>query len=401
MESPVTEMVDAAPGDSPLHGAGGQVRVGILGAGQLGRMLGLAAVRMGLQVRFLDREQSGATDGIGETVLGDWDDPEVLGRFVEGCDVITTENEWAPAGAVESTLRALGEARCRMFPGSASLDLIADKGVQKQTLAAKNIPTAPFELVASQREAVDALARLGGAAMLKRRSGSYDGYGNFAAHTPEEAGAGWTALHGEDGLLLEAWVPFERELSVLVVRSSAGEIKTYPVTATEQRDHRCHATEVPAGCIPPVEERAMSIAREVVEGFDLVGVTAVELFLTADGALLVNEVAPRPHNTGHYTIEGCVTSQFENHLRAVLGLPLGATALRTPCAVMVNVLGHREGATDVRAIAHATSCPDAAIHLYGKRQVRPKRKMGHVTCLGTDLKTVRRLAEDAAERLKL
>jgi 5-(carboxyamino)imidazole ribonucleotide synthase len=237
--------------------------------------------------------------------------------------------------------------------------------------------------------------------MMKRRRGSYDGYGNFAAHTIDEAREGWTRLKGEDGLLLEAWVPFERELSVLAVRSSVGEVRTYPVTATEQRDHRCHATEAPSGCTPTIDAQATDIARKVVEAFDLVGVTAVELFLTEDGALLVNEVAPRPHNTGHYTIEGCVTSQFENHLRAVLGLRLGATSLRTPCAVMVNVLGYREGTADAHSILYATTSPDAAIHLYGKRQVRPKRKMGHVTCLGTDLKTVRRHAETTVKKLKL
>lgn len=401
MERPVTEMESSTQAHSPLHKGGEPVRVGILGAGQLGRMLGLAAVRMGMQVRFLDQTQSGATEGIGETMLGDWNDPELLARFVEGCDVITTENEWAPAGAVESALRGREETRCRMFPASASLDLIADKGTQKQVLVSKNIPTAPFELVASQDDAAAALARLGGAAMLKRRRGSYDGYGNFAAHSTEEVRAGWTMLHGQDGLLLEGWVPFERELSVLVVRGRDGEVETYPVTTTEQRDHRCHATEAPSGCAASVEAQAIAIARQVVEAFDLVGLTAVELFLTPDGGLLVNEVAPRPHNTGHYTIEGCVTSQFENHLRAVLGLPIGGTSLRTPCAVMVNVLGHREGTTDVHAIADAAHSREVAIHIYGKRQVRPKRKMGHVTCLGNDLTRVRRVAEDTAEKLKL
>ncbi len=397
----MTEMERSTLDHSPLRKGGGAVRVGILGAGQLGRMLGLAAVRMGVQVRFLDRAQSGATEGIGETMIGDWSDPELLTRFVDGCDVITTENEWAPAGAVESALRGREETRCRMFPASASLDLIADKGTQKQVLVSKNIATAPFELVASGDEAVAALGRLGGAAMLKRRRGSYDGYGNAAAHSAEEARAGCIALHGEDGLLLEAWVPFERELSVLVVRGRDGEIETYPVTTTEQRDHRCHATEVPSGCAPSVEAQATAIARQVVEAFDLVGLTAVELFMTPDGGLLVNEVAPRPHNTGHYTIEGCVTSQFENHLRAVLGLPIGGTSLRSRCAVMVNVLGHREGTADVHALAEAVRSSDVAIHLYGKRQVRPKRKMGHVTCLGNDLKSVRRIAEDTAEKLKL
>ncbi|MGB1698548.1 MAG: 5-(carboxyamino)imidazole ribonucleotide synthase [Nannocystaceae bacterium] len=401
MVSPRTDNAGAELAESHLLPREGPVVVGILGAGQLGRMLGLAAVRMGLQARFLDRAQSGATEGIGETHLGDWSDPEVLRAFVRGCAVVTTENEWAPAAAVEATLAAVGDTACRMFPGSASLDPIADKGAQKQTLAARGIPTAPFELVASQEEAVAAVTKLGGAAMLKRRRGSYDGYGNHSAHSPEDARAGWSKLNGDDGLLVEAWVPFERELSVIVARSCTGEVRTYPVATTEQRDHRCHATQVPSGCASDLEARAMEIGRRVVDAFDLVGVTAIELFLTTGGELLVNEVAPRPHNTGHYTIEGCVTSQFENHLRAVLGLPLGETSLRNPCVVMINVLGQREGEASAHTVLDAAQLPEVAIHLYGKRQVRPKRKMGHVTCLGSDLALVRRTAEEAAEKLRL
>ena len=379
----------------------GAVCVGILGAGQLGRMLGLAAIRMGLSVRFLDRAQSGATEGLGETHVGDWTDPEVLRRFIQGCAVITTENEWAPAAAVEAALRDGDRDGGEMRPGSRSLDRIADKGRQKQTLEAAGIPTAPFALAADEAEAARAFEALGGAVMLKRRRGSYDGYGNHTAHDAAALREGWTRLHGEDGLLLEQWVPFERELSVIVARSTTGEVQTYPVAYTEQRDHRCHATVVPAGVPDGMVEAARRIGRDVVQAFDLVGVTAVELFATEDGRLLVNEVAPRPHNTGHYTIEGCVTSQFENHLRAVLGWPLGATDLRAPAAVMINLIGDREGEVALGTLPRALSSADVAVHCYGKRDVRPRRKMGHVTCLGDDPTETRARAEAAAEKIQL
>ncbi|MEZ4702053.1 MAG: ATP-grasp domain-containing protein, partial [Rhodothermales bacterium] len=205
----------------------------------------------------------------------------------------------------------------------------------------------------------------------------------------------------DDGLLVEAWAPFVRELSVLVARRPGGEHVVYPVAYTEQRDHRCHAVVVPAGISPEVAGAAQRIGLAAVEAFGSVGITAVELFELADGTILINEMAPRPHNTGHYSIEGSQTSQFENHLRGILDWPLGDPSLRAPCAVMVNVLGHRSGPASTDGLRDALRIDGAAIHIYGKADVKPRRKMGHVTTTGDSPDETRARAERAASLIML
>src|SRR5690606_32339801 len=200
---------------------------------------------------------------------------------------------------------------------------------------------------------------------------------------------------------IESFVPFEQELSVLVARRPGGEHVIYPVAHTEQRDHRCHAVEVPARIDPEVASEARRVGLAAIEAVSAVGVTAVELFLSRDGRVLVNELAPRPHNTGHYSIEACHTSQFENHVRAVLGWPLGDPGLRVPAACMVNVLGHTDGPTIVRGLEDALAVAGAAVHLYGKATVRPRRKMGHVTVTADDAEAARARAEHAASLIRL
>jgi 5-(carboxyamino)imidazole ribonucleotide synthase len=200
---------------------------------------------------------------------------------------------------------------------------------------------------------------------------------------------------------VEAWVPFEQELAVQVARRADGTTAVYPVVHTEQREHRCHAVVVPAGLPETAEVEARRVALAAVEAVNGVGLVAVELFHLADGRVLVNELAPRPHNTGHYSIEACHTSQFENHARAVLRLPLGAPGLRVPAACMINVLGHTDGPATVRGLEDALGVPGAAVHLYGKATSRPRRKMGHVTVTADDPETARRLAEHAASLIQL
>jgi 5-(carboxyamino)imidazole ribonucleotide synthase len=201
--------------------------------------------------------------------------------------------------------------------------------------------------------------------------------------------------------MIEAFVPFEQELSVLVARRPGGEHVVYPVAHTEQRDHRCHAVVVPAEAEPAVLAEAKRVGLAAVDAVGGVGLTAVELFQASDGSVLINELAPRPHNTGHYSIEACYTSQFENHIRAVLDLPLGNADLREPVAVMINLLGMRDGAVEPNGLAEALDIPGARVHLYGKPNVRPKRKMGHVTVTGSDRGEVRFRAERAASLIQL
>lgn len=371
--------------------------LGILGAGQLGRMTALAALRMGLQVRFLAPRPEGAAAGLGHLTVADWTDPQVLRTFAQGCNAITLESEWAPADRLQPVLP---EATA-LWPSPHTVALIRDKGRQKTVFQDAGLPVPPFALCQTLNEAQAAAEAFGYPVVLKRRRGSYDGYGNATVQNATALAEAFPQLTDTDGLLVEAWVPFIRELATLVARRADGTHVTYPIVHTEQRDHRCHAVMAPAPITPQVAEAARTLAEAAVAAIDGVGITGVELFELPDGTLLVNELAPRPHNTGHYTIEGCYTSQFENHIRAVLGWPLGNPNLREPVAVMVNVLGHRNGTPSLAGYTQALAVPGVGIHVYGKTEVRPKRKMGHVTATGTDPAETRRRAEEAAAAIRL
>ncbi|MFV8754844.1 5-(carboxyamino)imidazole ribonucleotide synthase [Nannocystaceae bacterium ST9] len=381
-----------------------ELRVGVFGAGQLGRMLGLAALRMGVEVRFLTPHDSGATRGVGETLVGDWQDPEVLRAFMAGCSALTVENEWVPlARAAELAEREFGLA---IHPGPRVLARIGDKLIQKRHAEQAGIPLGPYRGCRAPADAERAAAELGYPVIVKRRRGSYDGYGNATARDATELRAAFerlaeTGSEVDEGVLVEGFVGFARELAVLVARSIGGESVVYPIAFTEQQGHRCAAVEVPAAMSVEASARAGALGVAVADAFEIVGVCAIELFELPDGRLWFNELAPRPHNSGHYTIEACRTSQFENHLRAVLGWPLGDPGLVAPAAVMVNLLGEREGLVDAAALARALAIPGVAVHLYGKREVRPRRKMGHVTAIGDDLERLRSAAEAAAAAIRL
>lgn len=371
--------------------------VGILGGGQLARMTAFAAIRMGFEVRFLLPEASGSVQGLGQSFVGDWTDVGVLRDFGTVCEVVTAESEWAPVKEAEAAL--LGRVPVR--PASFTLDIIRHKGRQKTWLRDAGLPVPRFACCATLEEAIAAAEDFGYPALAKKYTHAYDGYGNATVRFPDELRAAWERLAAEDGLLIEDFVSFRRELSVLVARSPAGEYVIYPVADTEQRNHRCYAVEVPS-CIEDTEaDEARRIGLAAVEAVRGTGLVAVELFHAEDGDILINELAPRPHNTGHYSIEGSYTSQFENHVRAVLDLPLGNPELRTPVAIMVNVFGKRDGTASPEGLNEALAVPGATVHVYGKPNVRMHRKMGHVTVTGDDRATARRLAETAAAHLRL
>ena len=371
--------------------------IGILGGGQLGRMMALEAIRMGLHVRFLSPTPEGPMIGLGEAIVGDWLDPDVLRSFGDGCSVVTVESEWAPAEAAED---ALG-GRVPVRPHSSTLEIIRHKGRQKRHLEEVGLPVPAFRCCATLDEASEAVREFGYPVVAKQYRQSYDGYGNATVRSGGELSRAWSELASDDGLMIEAFIPFEQELSVLVARRPGGEHVVYPVAHTEQRDHRCHAVVVPAQVEPTVLAEATRVGLAAVDAVEGIGLTAVELFLTRDGSILINELAPRPHNTGHYSIEGCYTSQFENHVRAVLDLPLGNADLREPVAVMINVLGTRDGVVEPRGLKESLEIPGARVHIYGKPTVRPKRKMGHVTVTGSNPDEVRSRAEKAASLIRL
>ena len=372
--------------------------IGILGGGQLGKMMAADAVRLGLAPKLLSPKDAGPMRPYSGAQVGDWTDPEVLRTFVADCDAVTVESEWAPA---EDAAAVLPDDTV-LWPSTHTLSLIKDKGVQKRHLADAGCPVPAFECCETLDEALETAGRFGYPVMLKQYRGAYDGYGNATAASPDALRSAWPDLAAEDGLMVEMFADFERELAVQVARRPGGEQVVYPVAYTEQRDHRCHAVEVPADIDEEVADDARRIAQEAVTAVEGVGLLAVELFEMPDGRILINELAPRPHNTGHYSIEGSHTSQFENHVRAVLDWPLGSTELRTPCAVMVNVLGRREG-TPPRPLGlpQALDVDGVSPHIYGKPDVRPGRKMGHVTALGDDRSDTRRRAEEAAAAIDL
>lgn len=372
--------------------------LGILGGGQLGKMMTAEAVRMNVETHLLSPKEAGPMQPYAGAQVGDWRDPEVLRSFVAPCDVVTVESEWAPA---EEAAEVLPDGTV-LWPSTHTLSLIKDKGVQKQHLADAGCPVPEFARCETLEAALDAAGEFGYPVVLKQYRGAYDGYGNATVDSPDDLRAAWPDLAADDGLMVEVFADFARELAVQVARRPGGEQAVYPVAYTEQRDHRCHAVEVPADVEPEIAERAGDVAQRAVDAVEGVGLVAVELFEMPDGRVLVNELAPRPHNTGHYSIEASHTSQFENHVRAILDWPLGSTAQRTPVAVMVNVLGQREGTPPcVDGLPEALAVEGVTSHIYGKPEVRPGRKMGHVTALGTDRADTRRRAESAAASIEL
>lgn len=368
--------------------------LGILGGGQLGRMTALAAARLGIPVRILTPAADGPSDPFAGVTVADWTADTVLAGWAAGCDVVTVESEWAPADRLAALRPDLP-----IRPSPDALVIVRHKGRQNAAFAAAGLPQPAFAAPATRAEAHAARERLGGAVVAKQFEGSYDGYGNATCRSAADVDAAWSRLAGPDGLLMEAFVSFQTEAAVTVARRPGGETVVYPVVRSEHRDHRLHAAVVPSGLPDAVEAEARRVALAAVEAVGIVGVATVELFVTAAGGVLVNEIAPRPHNTAHLTIEAHATSQFENHVRAVLDLPLGSPALRVPAAAMVNVLGTADGPADADLTA-ALGVYGASVHLYGKTHVRARRKMGHVTATAPTADEARATAERAAAAIR-
>ncbi len=352
--------------------------VGILGGGQLARMTVEAASRLNIKIAVLEAEEDSPAGRIAAfEIVGHWSELTALEKLVSECEVITLENEFVDSDVLQR-LEASGR---RVYPGGLTLALIQDKARQKQTLAAAGLPVPAFAPVASLEEVIEFGESYGWPLVLKARRNGYDGRGNYTLKLPEDAEEGFQRLGWpERTLMVEQFIPFAKELAVMVVRGIDGAMAVYPVVETVQKNHICHSVSAPANITPEANRRAVEIAQQAIEAIDGVGVFGVEFFLTGDDTVLINELAPRPHNSGHYTIEACLTSQFENHLRAVTGLPLGATDLIAPAA-MVNLLGVNAGEAIPHGLEQALAVPGANVHLYGKTLSRPGRKMGHITVL--------------------
>ena len=373
--------------------------VGILGGGQLARMTAEAASTLGIEVAILEHEANSPAGRIAaREVTGAWTDEAALAALAKDALAVTLENEFVEVSALE-WLAAQG---VDVFPTARALATVQDKLLQKQHMRVAGVPVPEFAEVADTGDILTAGERWGWPLVLKARRNGYDGYGNATLRGPEDiadacARLGWP----ERTLLVEAWAPFTRELAVMVARGRDGACVVYPVVETVQQNHICHIVRAPASGDAAMLAQAAAIARQAIETIDGIGVFGVELFELADGSILYNEIAPRPHNSGHYTIEGCLTSQFENHLRAVLGLPLGSAAMVAPAAVMVNLLGRRTGPARADGLADALAIPGAHVHIYGKLASRIGRKMGHVTALGATIAEAEATARMAADAITL
>ena len=373
--------------------------VSILGGGQLARMTAEAAARLGAEVATLEREPASPAARMAvREVVGRWTDRERLLELAAGALVVTLENEFVDAPALEW----LAEQGIPVFPTGRTLATVQDKLAQKRFMREAEVPVAAFAGVSSPEDVTRAADEWGWPVVLKARRNGYDGYGNATLRSPGDLPAAFEKLDWpERELLVEAWVPFVRELAVMVARGRGGACVVYPVVETIQRNHICHVVRAPAQVAPEVATRAAEIAQRAVEAIGGIGVFGVELFETEGDDVLYNEIAPRPHNSGHYTIEGCVTSQFENHLRSVLGLPLGSAEMTAPAAVMVNLLGTRHGPARAEGLATALAVPGAHVHIYGKLASRVGRKMGHVTALGATVAEAEARARAAADAIRL
>ncbi|MBA3944170.1 MAG: 5-(carboxyamino)imidazole ribonucleotide synthase [Herpetosiphonaceae bacterium] len=350
--------------------------VGILGNGQLGRMLALAARRMGYRVHcFGPDHDSPAGQLADQAVCAQYDDLDAVRTFVQQVDVVTFEFENVSAAAT-----ALAAEYVPVRPDGRVLDITQHRLREKNFLRQAGFPVTPFHPVHSLAELENGLGHIGYPAVLKTAGFGYDGKGQHKLSRPVDLEPVFHAL-GDQEAILEAWVAFEREVSVVAARGVDGTFVHYGVIENIHHNHILDLSLAPARLAPELAAAAIDIARDVLEQLDVVGILCVEFFVTSDQRLLINELAPRPHNSGHLTIEAATTSQFEQQLRAVCGLPLGGTELLQPAA-MCNLLGDRwEGGEPNWAAACAF--PEVKLHLYGKQRARPGRKMGHLTSLGS------------------
>eukprot|EP00834_Sanchytrium_tribonematis_P000915 NODE_19_length_47148_cov_1.447810.p6 type:complete len:545 gc:universal NODE_19_length_47148_cov_1.447810:32881-34515(+) len=341
--------------------------VGVLGGGQLGRMMLEAANRLNIKLLFLDSVDSPVAKVSKNLVEGSFKNKDDVKKLASQCDLLTIEIEHVEVEALK---------KLNVQPRVETIELIQNKFTQK-TFFSSRVPCPRLMEINDTKDLEKASNMFGLPLMLKRKYNSYDGKGNFVVRNASDFEKSLKDLGNE--VFAEKWCDFERELSVLVVKSE-NELKTYPVVQTHHRDSICHTVIVPAPVSGDIQERATKVAETAVALLSGYGIFAVELFQQRDGSILLNEIAPRPHNSGHLTIEACETSQFENHLRAILNLPLGSTALKVPNAAMVNIIGASNNVDCIMSpVKQALSIEGSSIHLYGKAECRKGRKMGHIT----------------------
>lgn len=374
------------------------LKIGVLGGGQLGKMMALAAANWQIPLHFLDKtKQFPAGLVAGSFTEGDFKDFDTVYNFGQSLDLITIDIEHVNVEALKK-LKAEGKT---IHPDPDKLAIIQDKGLQKQFFRLHQLPTAPFQLFKDKTAIAAALRKqaLDFPFVQKSRTAGYDGKGVAVINKPSDLDKLM-----DTASLIEEKVPFEKELAVVVARNQTGEIKAFPTVEMEFHPtaNLVEFLVCPAQITKQIDDQAKEIAKATIEAFGICGLLAVELFLTKEEQILINEVAPRPHNSGHHTIDSCYTSQFEQHLRAILDLPLGSTYLKCP-SIMMNLLGapKNEGPVYYNGFEKCLGMDGVKFHLYGKTDTKPFRKMGHATILGEDLASAKRKAKIVKESLRI
>jgi 5-(carboxyamino)imidazole ribonucleotide synthase len=359
--------------------------IGFLGGGQLARMSALAAYKLGFKVAVFEATANSPAGMLTKLDFpGSINDDQKLNEFAGVCDIITLENEFINPSRLE-LLQSFGK---KVFPSPHTISLIQDKLIQKQTFRSKGLPVPDFLPVTDSGSYQSLSDNLGSEFLLKSRKMGYDGYGNHFVKNSDDFNEGVKKLTSRhDNIMAEQKIEFIKELAVMVAINSTG-TAVYPVVETIQENHICKLVIAPAEISPETRRMVETIAVEAVKSVGGKGIFGVEMFLTANNELFINEIAPRPHNSGHYTIEGCVTSQFENHIRAILDLPFGDTSLVDTCSVMINTLGKNPGEGKIMNYHEVLTEPDVHLHFYGKSESRKGRKMGHLTMNGKNVNQV-------------
>ncbi|WP_423792805.1 5-(carboxyamino)imidazole ribonucleotide synthase [Methanocaldococcus indicus] len=347
------------------------MNIGVIGGGQLGKMLGLKARKFSFDIKVLDPNPKCPASQVAEVVVGDLYDEKKIKELVEWCDITTFEIEKTNT----TILKELYDDGYKIYPSPYVLEIIQDKYIQKEFLKKHNIPVPKYKKIDSLDEIKEFPV------VLKARKGGYDGRGVLILKSEEDLKNAFNTPS-----YIEELVDIKMELAIMVARNLDGDIKCHPVVemAFDERANICDTVIAPGRIPDDVKEEAKKIAIKIVEAFNTAGIFGIEMFLTRDNKILVNEIAPRVHNSGHYTIESCITCQFEQHLRAICNFPLGDTTQTIP-AVMVNILGEGEGKPKIYGLNEALSIPGVSVHIYGKDYVKPFRKMGHITVVDKDI----------------
>lgn len=373
------------------------MKIGILGGGQLARMIIEENYKYGYDFIVLTKENNSPAGQITKNeVVGDWNDNECLKNFAGNCDLITLENEFIDF----QKIKLLEDTDKPVYPGSGIVKLVQDKLFQKTTLNKLGIPLAKFCEVNSKNDIINFAEENSYPLILKSRTMGYDGKGNYEIKSEDEIDEALKTLSERGKLMCESFVKFDKEIAIQFARNKSGEIKIYPVVETIQENHICKLVIASKKKFTNIREKVILTATKIATELNYIGVMGIEMFLLGED-IYVNELAPRVHNSGHYTIEGCYTSQFENHLRSILNFPLGNVNMRDENSVMINILGKRNGVAKLKRAGEILKMDKVYIHIYGKKETSIGRKMGHITVLNDDMQNALNIAGNAREKIDI